>query len=163
MPPNPLSSNPSLESGVSTLDACDSAVSAPHRRCRTRSRLDTMSEYSPLFVCASFSPIAGLPQQNSARVHRLRPVTPFAMRKRLAVMSGKKVEPVFDELTKISYQIVESSSPGHHGGLTLTRGKRLLLRLKHDVQGDMSFQVSDSNDGLSLGHCGVSCACLLEL
>ena len=68
-------------------------------------------------------------------------------------MSGKKVEPVFDELTKISYQIVESSSPGHHGGLTLTRGKRLLLRLKHDVQGDMSFQVSDSNDGLSLGHC----------
>ena len=112
-----------------------------------------MSEYSPLFVCASFSPIAGLPQQNSARVHRLRPVTPFAMRKRLAVMSGKKVEPVFDELTKISYQIVESSSPGHHGGLTLTRGKRLLLRLKHDVQGDMSFQVSDSNDGLSLGHC----------
>ena len=109
-----------------------------------------MSEYSPLFVCASFSPIAGLPQQNSARVHRLRPVTPFAMRKRLAVRGGKKVEPVFDELTKISYQIVESSSPGHRGGRP---GKRLLLRLKHDVQGDMSFQVSDSNDGLFLGHC----------
>ena len=113
-----------------------------------------MSEYSPLFVCASFSPIAGLPQQNSARVHRLRPVTPFAMResvqRQLARRGFKKVEPVFDELTKISYHIHESSSPGNPGGW---RGQRLLLHLKHDVQGNMFFQVYDSNDGLVLGHC----------
>ena len=69
-PPNPLSSNLSRKWCVILRRA---------RRCRKRSasapvhaftrRLDTMFEYSPLFVCASFSPITveGLPQQNSAR------------------------------------------------------------------------------------------------
>ena len=48
------------------------------------------------------------------------------------------------------YEIVESSSPGLRGGRP---GKRLLLRLQHDVQGNMYFCVSDSNDGLFI------CAC----
>ena len=62
-----LSRQTFLESDASSLDALVAAVSAPHRRCRTRSRLGTMFQYSPLFVCASFFPIAGLPHQNSAR------------------------------------------------------------------------------------------------
>ena len=103
-----------------------------------------MFEYSPLFVCASFSPITGLPQQNSARVHRLRPVTPFAMHNR-RVRGDKKVEPVWVQKEVMRYEIVESSSPGHRGGRP---GKRLLLRLQHDVQGNMNFVVSDSHDGL---------------
>ena len=66
------------------------------------------------------------------------------MRKR-RVRGGKKVEPVWVQKEVLTYEIVESSSPGHRGGRP---GKRLLLRLQHDVQGNMFFVVSDSNDGL---------------